>query len=100
MKWWMYLIIIGLLAGLVYGAIRTWDNHITSCKNEGRQELLGEQALADEAAQNETKKKQAEIRKQSRKVTHEIIDNNPDQPVGRMLQSYFERVWREQRDAQ
>lgn len=98
MKWWMYLIIIGLVVGSVFGVVKLVENWWDNKKQEwidygwnGHVKFVQEQTAK---AEQETRTKQTEIKKKSRKVKDEIQKDKitGDRPVSYVLCRQLERM--------
>lgn len=87
-RYWKYIaLVLALLS--VFGAL--WAYGHTKYR-EGYETAMSEVAVAKAEADEETRKKQAEIRKQSAKRKAKINDQNDDRPVGPLLQRYFDSL--------
>jgi len=87
MKWWMYLIVIGMLSGAVFATVRAvehwWDDKKQEWVRqgwEGHVKFVQEQTAK---AEQETKERQTELRNKSRKVKDEIQNEKTkyDDPI-------------------
>lgn len=93
-----YVLIVLAVVALAAGIYKIRMDDIAHWKRVGREELQSEIALAVQAADDETKLKQTEIKKQSAKVKDEIKRNNVgDRPVSPVIRDQLKRM-RERRE--
>lgn len=92
--WFFKFVLPAIGIGLIVWAAIAWrQSDIAHWKAEGRAELKAEIALATAEAEESTRKKQAEIRKESRDVKYEIRKNlDGDRPVSPVLKRQLERM--------
>jgi len=94
---WKYVlpsIIVGLI---VWTGVQWRKDDIEHWKREGRVELQREIATATAQAEEETRAKQAAIRKQSNEVKYEIRKNlDGDRPVSPVIARQLDRMRKRQ----
>lgn len=88
LKYWKYIALILAVLTLL-GAL--WAYGHTKYR-QGYETAMSEVATAKAEADEKTRKKQSEIRKQSAQRKAKINDQNDDRPVGPLLQRYFDSL--------
>lgn len=83
--------IIALVLAVLAALSALWAYGHTKYK-EGYETAMSEVAVARAKADEQTRKAQAEIRKQSAQRKAKINDQNDDRPVGPLLQRYFDSL--------
>jgi len=86
-NWRIFALILAILS--VLGAL--WYYGHTKYR-QGYETAMSEVATAKAEADEKTRKKQSEIRKQSAQRKAKINDQNDDRPVGPLLQRYFDSL--------
>lgn len=92
---WKYILIAIVVAALIGGAVAWRLDDIAHYKQVGRDELQAEIDLAKAKADEETRKKQSELTKKSRKVKDEIrkdVKKFGDVPVTPAMRRQLERM--------
>lgn len=92
--WFFKYVLPSVLVGLLVWAAVEWrKSDIEHWKQAGRTELQNEIAVATAKAEEETRAKQAAIRKQSNEVKYEIRKNlDGDRPVSPVLARQLDRM--------